>query len=456
MERSAGHRAHLESDAPELDGLLCVQCHSSGVHEFAATDKTCAQSGCHEEVEVRLGRMGDFTIHCAACHGFNAVLPEEATAQEAQAALAPTANECLSCHVMRTLVDMPPDEPHQQVCATCHNPHEQETPAQAEETCATVGCHNDMRELTPFHRGLDHTQVENCMSCHTAHEFRVDGTDCLSCHQDIYDDVGPGRAAVASAQEHPGLVPVAGSAPGATPARPRPALGFTGVGLTPGSVSHASPAIQEAPQERRPPLISTGEVVFRHGNHRNVECAQCHVSEDSHGQLTLTSLTDCRSCHHTEPVADNCSACHAPSVLNPQWVTARQWPMDFSVGGDDRRNVRFRHQEHVSSDCSTCHLEGLRRPPAVQSCNTCHQEHHQNPAQVDCMSCHEPPAAEAHPAGESHVTCSGAGCHTDSPLQVVPRNRTSCLVCHQDMADHQAGGECIECHALPEPIRGDR
>jgi len=435
VERSAGHRAHLESEDPELDDLLCVQCHSSGVHEFAAVDKTCAQAGCHEDVRVQLGRMGDFTIHCAACHGFSAVLPEEADASEARAALAPTANECLSCHVMRTLVDLPPDEPHDQVCATCHNPHEQETPQAAGSTCATVGCHNDMRELTPFHRGLDHADVEDCVSCHTAHEFRVDGDDCMACHQDIYDDLGQGAPRTRVAR---------------VPGSP---MGFTGIGLSPGSFVHTSLAAQEVPQERRRPLISTGEVVFRHGNHREVECAQCHRSDQSHGQLSLTSINDCRSCHHTAPVADDCRSCHAASVLGPQLVTAQRWPMDFSTGPDEARDVPFRHQDHASADCGTCHQEGLRQPAASTECNGCHQEHHEDPAAVNCMSCHEQPSSDAHTV-ESHLTCGGAGCHTENPLQAVPRSRTSCLGCHQDQVDHEAGKECSDCHALPAPRGG--
>ena len=63
ISRSAGHRVHLESDQPQLQGLNCVQCHSSTVHEFATTDKTCGQAGCHEATKVQLGKMGQLTIH---------------------------------------------------------------------------------------------------------------------------------------------------------------------------------------------------------------------------------------------------------------------------------------------------------------------------------------------------------------------------------------------------------
>jgi hypothetical protein len=69
---SAGHRVHLESDDPHLSRLQCVECHSTSVHEFTATEQTCGQAGCHENQDIQLGAMGALTIHCAACHQFNA------------------------------------------------------------------------------------------------------------------------------------------------------------------------------------------------------------------------------------------------------------------------------------------------------------------------------------------------------------------------------------------------
>ena len=45
IANSVGHRVHLESS--ELDGLQCVECHATSIHEFAPIDQTCAQSGCH-------------------------------------------------------------------------------------------------------------------------------------------------------------------------------------------------------------------------------------------------------------------------------------------------------------------------------------------------------------------------------------------------------------------------
>jgi hypothetical protein len=57
-----------------------------------------------------------------------------------------------------------------------------------------------------------------------------------------------------------------------------------------------------------------------------------------------------------------------------------------------------------------------------------------------------------HPSARAHVTCSGSGCHQDPPFDNgLPRTRAVCLVCHQDMKDHQPGRVCVDCHTLPSP-----
>lgn len=440
VRNSAGHRVHLESDDPDLEGLLCVECHSSGLHEFAATDQTCAQSGCHTDVEVQLGRMGDFTIHCAACHGFSRSIPTTADAAVAREALAPTQNECLSCHVMRTLVDMPPEEPHEQVCATCHNPHTQTTPEQAVETCATVGCHDDVTELTPFHRGLDHAGIEDCAQCHQAHDWTLDGDDCLSCHQDIFDDAGIG-----------GGRPAARIAP---PTRNGPPVRFAALDdpaaylHTPARFAAQEPQEPQEPRRRLLPPNTLGETVFRHANHRDVECTSCHVSTESHGALTVTEIADCRSCHHTGEPARNCASCHASSVLTDLGSYPVPQRLSFSVVETPvDRDLPFDHADHPDVDCATCHQEGLARPVDTGACATCHTEHHE--VGVTCMTCHTEPVASAHTI-DDHVGCTGVGCHEAPHFEGVPRDRQACLVCHQDLTDHRPEGQCADCHALSD------
>ena len=445
VSQSAGHRVHLESNDSTLEGLQCVQCHSSGVHEFAATDKTCGQSGCHEEVDITLGRMGDFTIHCAACHGFSRSIPTtgdaSADALAVRTALAPTENECLSCHVMRTLVDMPDDEPHGQVCATCHNPHTQAVPGDAVATCATVGCHTDVSELTPFHRGLEVTSLENCAECHSAHDWTTQANDCLSCHQDIFNDGGVGARGAALSPGARGPDPGArGPDPGAS--GPRPTASFAALSR-PADYLHVAVA-SVAPTVQEPTTI------FRHANHRNVECSSCHVSTESHGAITVTEIADCRSCHHAGAPANDCASCHRQpelSSLAPITVPQR---LDFTVtDAPVGRSLPFTHADHAGPTCATCHQAGLTRPLDTGACATCHSEHHT--VGGTCMSCHEQPAATAHTV-ESHVTCGGSGCHNNPAYTGLPRDRQGCLTCHQDLVEHRPGQECAECHALGEAV----
>ena len=102
----------------------------------------------------------------------------------ARAGLVPRQHECLACHEMReqmqgfdALLD-----PHEGTCGACHNPHEQETPAAAFESCATSGCHARPDTLTPFHRGIPAAALAKCGDCHVAHEWTMKETTCLSCH----------------------------------------------------------------------------------------------------------------------------------------------------------------------------------------------------------------------------------------------------------------------------------
>ncbi|MDT8370149.1 MAG: hypothetical protein RQ745_13155 [Longimicrobiales bacterium] len=450
IANSAGHQVHFESSDTSLADLSCVQCHASGLHEFTATDQTCAQSGCHTDTRVTLGRMGDFTIHCVSCHSFSAPT-EDASFEAAQAALAPDAGACLSCHVMRTLVEIPEDEPHQAVCASCHNPHEQETPAQAVESCATAGCHDEIEASTPFHRGLDDHPIDDCSSCHSAHEFRVEGTDCLSCHTDIFDDLPEGPT--------PGRRGVGGVASAIrSDARPELQPSASGVRVAFAALRH-DPAprsrLDRLSSHASAPLVQDpdGDRRFLHGAHRTLDCASCHSSTESHGALTVEDPVDCATCHHTTEISEGCESCHSPIERAGQPRLSAAWTMGFSTGVSDTRDVSFSHTDHPDAGCATCHLDGLDQPVGADACESCHVEHHADPF-VACVTCHAPPPDDAHDV-DSHLGCGGAGCHTEIPFAQAPREgREGCLACHTDLLDHRPEGTCVECHQLPAPTRG--
>jgi nitrate/TMAO reductase-like tetraheme cytochrome c subunit len=387
---SAGHRIHLESEDPSLRGLKCVECHASSVHEFATSDKTCAQAGCHENVEVRLGRMGGFAIHCASCHDFNRPVQTSEPAETLAVALRPQREQCLSCHAMRTImVDFPEDEPHNSACGACHNPHDQTTPAQAVESCATGGCHSQADTVTPFHRGLSPSVLSNCTSCHTAHSFATT-TECMQCHQAIHQ---------------PGVVTA-------------------------------------APVSGRPTADS---IRFQHSQHRNVECTACHETRETHGAVVITSFNECRSCHHTGQAAQTCTSCHQRAELTGQYRTPR--PMRIADARTVTRPLPFDHRWHPNEACSSCHQPGLEQSAANVSCNSCHEQHHA--PTTECRACHTRPSPTAHTA-QAHLGCTS--CHTRTQFQGgVPRTREFCMSCHQELQDHMPGRNCADCHALPAP-----
>jgi len=444
IANSVGHRIHLESEDPVLEGLQCVECHASAVHEFAPVDRTCAQSGCHEDNVIQLGGMSDLTIHCAACHNFVApVTVPGASRGMLEAVILPGKEECFSCHVMRTLAEMPIPDPHRGVCSSCHNPHTQATPREAAESCATAQCHAGPDTITAFHRGLAPGMLENCLGCHQAHDFKADGVDCMACHTGILNDSPdailpfPPPEVVADTSGSVGLA-------FATPAPSSQGVSKylhvqayttpTGVG-----VGWSPPQSQEA-------------LTFLHSQHRDLNCANCHSNQERHGGLTVRTLTDCRSCHHTDPVSRSCARCHDSSDM-PSERFNKVRDMHFTVPGSGSRSLPFEHASHEALDCAECHTSGVALSAEAADCVSCHEEHHD--PDTKCSSCHIAAPKSAHPPQEAHVTCSGSGCHTSLPFQGVPRTREVCLGCHQDLREHRPAQPCSECHTLPAPRGGE-
>ncbi|HUF11713.1 MAG TPA: NapC/NirT family cytochrome c [Longimicrobiales bacterium] len=417
ISRSVGHRVHLESEDTSLSGLRCVECHSSGVHEFAATSQTCAQAGCHENVEIKLGRMGDFTIHCVACHDFSRPADEPALvatggadvrASSVVAPLRPEAAECLSCHAMRLLVgEIPEDEPHGAVCGACHNPHEQTTPAQAVQSCAASECHASADTITPMHRGLPAGTLERCTLCHAPHDAPIGEVRCVACHAD-----------------------------GARIDRGETLLPH-GVGQEIRSVTATGTPLPVADETGQP---------FDHQRHGAVECTACHVSADAHGEIRASSLRECRECHHTpSAVGVPCTRCHQEQRTGRE-VHHVARTMDLTTG----RRVRglpLVHAQHGSVECTRCHTQGVELSAASVDCASCHTQHHR--PQAVCRSCHLEAPEGTHELAV-HTGCAGSGCHSALPFQNRPDTREFCLACHQDLVRHEPGRECTACHALPE------
>jgi hypothetical protein len=301
-------------------------------------------------------------------------------------------------------VAMSPDEPHGAVCATCHDMVAQRRFGDVRATCSGSGCHERPELLTPFHRGLTPGVLSNCVGCHDPHDVEVPGGghNCVACH-----------------------------VPGVRMAEPR--------------------SYERHPLPGRPSAL---DLTFRHTQHQQVKCEACHSAERAHGRTIVTGLRDCRSCHHTQPLAADCTRCHESwQVRSIDTGVPRTMNIQLGSLNRPRRLLPFVHAAHDQIMCTACHTGGLSLSAAATDCAACHAAHHQ--PDVRCMDCHEKPAVTAH-TRDAHLGCGGAGCHDTAPASVrsVPRTRNFCLACHQDLVDHRPEGNCADCHALPRPRIG--
>lgn len=312
----------------------------------------------------------------------------------------------LRCLTAQHCLDEPmsPNEPHGAICATCHDMVAQRTFGEVRATCTGAGCHERPEFLTPFHRGLTAGVLSNCVGCHDPHDVEIPGggENCTACHT-----------------------------PGVRMAEPR--------------------SFERHPLPGRPKAL---DLTFRHRDHLAAACQDCHSTERVHGRTTVTGLGDCRSCHHTQPLAANCTSCHDRGEVR---ALSRPVPrtMNIQIGSLDqpRRLLPFDHAAHDQMECSACHSRGLALSAAQTNCSACHAAHHQ--PDVNCIGCHLEPAPTAH-TRDAHLGCGGAGCHEAAPASIrdVPRTRALCLSCHQTKVDHKAPGNCSQCHILPAPRIG--
>jgi hypothetical protein len=226
-------------------------------------------------------------------------------------------------------------------------------------------------------------------------------------------------------------------------------LGLACAAILVAALSPSTPSTVTASVHPGPFAVQSPDTVFRHEDHGRVQCLSCHTVDPVHGAVRVRTLSDCRSCHHTPPLANDCATCHsAADVPEGTYLLARA--LELSVGRAPERLLPFQHADHAGVTCASCHTEGLQLSASAASCASCHVEHHDIEASR-CATCHLPlMETPPHPI-EVHVGCGGAGCHTETPFEGVPRTRALCVTCHQDMEDHRPGPACSTCHLLPRP-----
>lgn len=433
VQQTAGHRVHLESDSSALSEVRCITCHGEEVHRFVPADRTCGQSGCHNQEDTRIviGPMASqTTLHCITCHQFTEELPQLAALDSARGTLRPSREQCFSCHEMRArLAEFnPARDPHGGQCGMCHDPHTQTQPQQALKQCTTAGCHDTWRDI-PFHTGAAHRRgAPRCQTCHQPHAARVDASDCQGCHAGVAQRVPRLRnlpqgfdttRALRRLSRHAALAP------------PPHAKVF---------------ATKTGPRER--PVVPAARDTFEHTRHRALACLTCHAVQGS-ARLTFEQPRGCQICHHQAPAASRCDNCHEAGEIAPPHASVVT--VTVASHAARPRTVGFEHQRHAALRCVTCHTSpvGLAVADSVRQCAACHGDHHE--AARACGSCHSDRAAAAPhaPPVEAHARCDA--CHEAATVARLVPDRGLCLTCHAAQRDHEPGGECTACHFLQEP-----
>lgn len=465
VSATAGHQIHLNPSSPLMAKMECTTCHAREVHRFKPVTETCAQSGCHDDIKVELGRMAQQTdLHCTVCHEFTVQSREGNPVDSSRRVMVPGEQQCLGCHAMRERMGQfaPEQDPHDAKCGTCHNPHTQTTAQGAFQSCATSGCHAPSDTLTASHRSLGRHKLETCGACHGAHTWKSTAVDCRSCHTGISDPAVRTRPPAG----HPGPNSSGSDAPATMRpiSRARDMLApnpHTSRSLFLATVANtgtrkAGEALQPSPAGRsqwRPhpasAALTQGTTAvqgntsrFDHTRHNGVSCLTCHDTRAGQGMLKVAVARDCQGCHHvTSTVARDCSRCHAPVEINgarnvATSVALAVWPQPRT------RSLAFEHERHGRIDCASCHT-GTRQKTVDRTCASCHSDHHT--VDRNCSSCH-PPARTTH-TREVHATgCATSGCHTQERGTAVAPVRATCLACHAEQREHKPGRECAPCH----------
>lgn len=466
ISQTAGHQLHMQSDSASLKDVMCVSCHAREVHAFAPTDLSCKQSGCHDKVKVRLGKMADQTsLHCATCHEFARPLNDTTSRDSSRVGLVPVKPQCFACHEMREKLEKAglDKDPHKGRCGECHNPHKQTKAEGAIKSCATAQCHANADTLTTYHRGLGEHAIDDCAQCHKAHTWKVQGKECLSCHSTIFEDKPAKRGLLrkAARSDPPSRVgggarrlsgPSSDEAPSGDgwndewrdaggdgwtdpPGGEHESLGAAGdVFQQHGAAQTAAPPAQEPTQR------TASDSTFLHSRHKALACTTCHNIEKGHATLTVRDKAACQSCHHARERAGDCTKCHASRELSasrPARVTIRVSVRKI----DSTRTLSFEHARHQQQACATCHADGVAKT-FVKQCGSCHRDHHN--VDRNCIACHPSPRV-AH----ERVTHDGcARCHKDASAAAFPPTRTICLTCHRDQLSHFAQKDCVQCHRV--------
>lgn len=392
--------AHAETEA------TCAACHAPFSREQQNT--LCLE--CHEDVARDLDTSGGFHgkapavsgVECSACH-----TEHEGRNADIVGLDAATFDHALSNFPLRGKhVDV--------VCADCHLP-QLETYHAAETECSA--CHSD----DDRHRGNLGLACADCHSetawtvTHFDHEQTTEyeltgrhaGLTCASCHADeIYEQTPTTCVACHAADDS-----------------------HQGTNGTECQSCHTTLDWEETSFDH---FVRTGFALA--GGHGGLVCESCHEGN----KLEQQTPSECVGCHREDDAhaginGNVCNDCHRVT----QWL---------DVTFDHGRDTEFAlHAAHSTVGCGDCHVEPVAVAAPSVLCFDCHTTDDPHAGQLGetCEGCHS----------DDETTWS-SGVRFDHDLASFPllgkHDALVCEDCHATPAFHDAGDQCVACHAADD------
>lgn len=332
-----------------------------------------------------------------------------------------------------------------------------------------------------------HAEVETqCEKCHATFDKNAQDGLCLSCHEDVAEDVKTSRGVhgktfmrtrTACRQCHTDHRGRAFDVVALDPAVFRHE--WTEYPLT---GAHIAAQCTGCHEKEKPYRDAAAECVACHSAddiHRGglgKPCGQCHDTTAWAGAKFDHATTDfalrgahrqtrCENCHPSERYADTPTRCVDCHRVDDAHGGARGERCGDCHNETDWKKPIFDHTKtdfplaglHVSVRCGDCHGKDVHAPLEV-SCVSCHAQDdvHRGEQGERCETCHDERGWAENvrfdhdlarfPLAGMHTVAACEACHPDGRYRETPRE---CIACHRTDDVHQGrlGERCVDCHS---------
>ncbi len=453
----------------------CKECHTSLV--FNEVENQCIS--CH--TDVHSATVGNDCIRCHTSSNWIVnTIPELHVENGFPLIGVHNSLDCTECHSSETDLRF---ETMGNDCINCHqddfensiNPNHKI----AEFSTDCTECHSSLdsswspgnfsHDVFPLTLGHD---IQECKQCHANNEFTNTSPECLSCHQNEFNNSQ--KPNHISANFSTDCTSCHTTNPNWTPANWNHDEVYP---LNGAHIAIEDDCIachkEEYTTYNNTPNTCVGchqddyDTVFE-PNHKNSnypeDCLQCHTESSwtpadwNHDMFPLTlshDIQDCAQCHTTNNYADTsseCASCHQN---------------DYNATNDPNHlNAGF------STDCTTCHTTGDWTPADwnhdmfpltlshdINDCAQCHTTNNYADTSSECASCHQNDYNTTNDPNHLNAGFSTdcTACHTTGDWTPADWNHdmfpltlshdiNDCAQCHTTNNYADTSSECVSCH----------